>query len=58
MTRQLTIDRSFDLDAILDGTQDFRWCPWEGCLVFRSAKREPDSHPASQRSVVEYQAES
>ncbi len=29
MTQQLTIDQSFDLDAILDGTQDFRWRPWK-----------------------------
>ena len=29
MTRQLIIDRPFDLDAILDGTQDFRWRPWK-----------------------------
>ena len=26
MTRQLIIDQPFDLDAVLDGTQDFRWC--------------------------------
>ena len=29
MTRQLIIDQPFDLDAILDGTQDFRWRPWK-----------------------------
>ena len=29
MTRQLIIDRPFDLDAILDGTQDFRWRLWK-----------------------------
>ena len=28
VTRQLIVDRHFDLDAILDGTQDFRWRPW------------------------------
>ncbi len=28
-TRQLKIDRPFDLDAVLDGTQDFRWRPWK-----------------------------
>ena len=27
--RQLAIDQQFDLDAILEGTQDFRWCPWK-----------------------------
>ena len=27
MTRRLIIDQPFDLDAILDGTQDFRWRP-------------------------------
>ena len=27
MTRQLIIDQPFDLDAVLDGTQDFRWRP-------------------------------
>ena len=26
MTRQLVIDQPFKLDAVLDGTQDFRWC--------------------------------
>ena len=25
VTRQLIVDRHFDLGAILDGTQDFRW---------------------------------
>ena len=29
MPRQLTIDQHFDLDAILNGTQDFRWRPWK-----------------------------
>ena len=29
MTRQLAIDQHFDLNAILNGTQDFRWRPWE-----------------------------
>lgn len=29
MTRQLKIDRPFDLDAVLDGTQDFRWRLWK-----------------------------
>ena len=28
VTRQLITDRHFDLDAILDGTQDFRWRRW------------------------------
>ncbi len=28
MNRQLIVDRHFDLDTILDGTQDFRWRPW------------------------------
>ena len=28
VTRQLIMDRRFDLDAILDGTQDFRWRAW------------------------------
>ena len=28
VTRQLIMDRHFDLDAILDGTQDFRWRAW------------------------------
>ena len=27
--RVLKLDRSFDLDATLDGTQDFRWRPWK-----------------------------
>ena len=27
VTRQLKIDQPFDLDAVLDGTQDFRWRP-------------------------------
>ena len=27
MTRQLKINRPFNLDAVLGGTQDFRWCP-------------------------------
>ena len=27
MIRRLGVDRSFDLDALLDGTQDFRWRP-------------------------------
>ncbi len=30
MNRQLAIDRTFDLDAVLDGTQDFRWHPLDG----------------------------
>ncbi len=29
MTRQLIIDQLFDLDAILEGAQDFRWRPWK-----------------------------
>ena len=29
MTRRLIIDQPFGLDAILDGTQDFRWRPWK-----------------------------
>ena len=29
MTQRLDIDQPFDLDAVLDGTQDFRWRPWE-----------------------------
>ena len=29
MTQQLAINQPFDLDAILDGTQDFRWRPWK-----------------------------
>ena len=28
MIRQLGVGRSFDLAAVLDGTQDFRWRPW------------------------------
>ena len=28
-TRQLIIDQLFDLDAILEGAQDFRWRPWK-----------------------------
>ena len=28
MTRHLVVDRTFDLEATLDGTQDFRWRPW------------------------------
>ena len=28
MKRQLITDQSFDLDAVLNGTQDFRWRPW------------------------------
>ena len=28
MTRQLITDQPFDLDAVLNGTQDFRWRPW------------------------------
>ena len=28
MTRHLVVDRTFNLDAVLDGTQDFRWRPW------------------------------
>ena len=28
VNRQLIMDRRFDLDAILDGTQDFRWRAW------------------------------
>ena len=28
VTRQLIMDWRFDLDAILDGTQDFRWRAW------------------------------
>ncbi len=28
MTRRLDVDRPFDLDAVLDGTQDFRWRRW------------------------------
>ena len=29
VTRQLIMDRHFDLDAILDGSsQDFRWRAW------------------------------
>ena len=28
MTRQLITDQPFDLDALLNGTQDFRWRPW------------------------------
>ena len=28
MKRQLITDQLFDLDAILNGTQDFRWRPW------------------------------
>ena len=29
MTQQLAINQHFDLDTILDGTQDFRWRRWE-----------------------------
>ena len=29
MTRQLIIDQPFDLDAILQGAQEFRWRPWK-----------------------------
>ena len=29
MPRQLPIDQPFDLDTILDGTQDFRWRRWK-----------------------------
>ena len=29
MTRRFDIDHPFNLDAVLDGTQDFRWRPWE-----------------------------
>ena len=29
MPGQLTIDQHFDLDAILNGTQDFRWRLWK-----------------------------
>ena len=29
LTRRLEIDQPFDLDAVLDGTQDFRWRPWK-----------------------------
>ncbi len=28
MIRRLYVGRNFDLDAVLDGTQDFRWRPW------------------------------
>ena len=28
MKRQLITDQPFDLDAVLNGTQDFRWRPW------------------------------
>ena len=28
MTRRLDVDRPFDLDVVLDGTQDFRWRRW------------------------------
>ena len=28
MTRHLVVDRTFNLEATLDGTQDFRWRPW------------------------------
>ena len=28
MTRRIDIDQYFQLDAVLDGTQDFRWRPW------------------------------
>ena len=30
LTRRLDCDRYFQLDAVLDGTQDFRWVPWRG----------------------------
>ena len=29
MTRRLYIDQPFELDTVLDGTQDFRWLPWK-----------------------------
>ena len=29
LTRQMKIDQPFDLDTVLDGTQDFRWRPWK-----------------------------
>ena len=29
MTRQFPIDQPFDLNEVLDGTQDYRWRPWE-----------------------------
>ena len=29
LTRQLIIDHHFDLDAVLNGTQDFRWRQWK-----------------------------
>ena len=28
VTRRLIVEQHFDLDAILDGTQDFRWRAW------------------------------
>ena len=30
MTRSITLEQPFDLAAVLDGTQDFRWHPWQG----------------------------
>ena len=57
MTRQLIIDKPFDLDAILDGTQDFRWCPWRDDWYFGVLNGNL-IHIRQVGSVVEYQAES
>ena len=29
LTRRIDVDQYFQLDAVLDGTQDFRWRPGE-----------------------------
>ena len=57
MTRQLIIDKPFDLDAILDGTQDFRWCPWKDDW-YSGVLNGNLIHIRQVGSVVEYQAES
>ena len=57
MIRQLKIDQAFDLDAVLDGTQDFRWRPWKdgwhsGVLA------ENLIHIRQVGELIEYQASS
>ena len=57
MTRQLIIDQPFDLDAVLDGTQDFRWCrrkdTWYSGVLSGNL-----IHIRQVSGVVEYRADS
>ena len=54
-TRQLPVDEYFDLEAILDGTQDFRWRTWkDGWLS--GVLNANVVHIRQRQQVLEYRA--